>query len=342
MGYRQAAIFLVGIALTVLILSFFGLQETAGIILRARPGILAIAVLLQLAILALFILRIKILARGKGFVSVAHAARLTFSGVFINMITPLAKLGGEPLKMYMLGKNIGSYNASAAIAIESLSELVSSFIVILAVTAVFFGMIPAEFTLLFAAVLVGLGAGIGIFVKVLTTPRWLHGISRWFVKKISRIIASDDKDHVFLFSTALTDIWKKKWVVASAVIVSVAVKILELLRFWLIFLALGIALPPAAVVVVWSVLLVVAFIPWLPGSLGLVEFSGITTLLLFGVMQTSAASAIVLDRFISLWLPLFVTFIGLSMAKRRGELPDLSSWRKSQARPMQQLRKEKK
>jgi len=42
-----------------------------------------------------------------------------------------------------------------------------------------------------------------------------------------------------------------------------------------------------------------------------------------GVTQTAAASGIVLDRFLSLWLPLIVGVWALNEAKKRDELPNI-------------------
>ncbi len=71
------------------------------------------------------------------------------------------------------------------------------------------------------------------------------------------------------------------------------------------------------------VILIILFIPWLPGSLGLVEFSGIAAFIAFGITSSVGASAMILDRLLSFWMPLFIGLVAISMAKQKGELPDL-------------------
>ena len=324
MALKRIIVFAAGIALALFVVSLFGLHETIAALLRTRLDVFLVCVALQLASVALIVLRIKILARSRGYLSYSYATRLTLSGVFVSMITPFAKLGGEPLKMYMLGKNIGKYNASAAIAVESLVELLSSFVVMLVVTLVFFSSIPADFISLFIAVLAVLSVGIALFAKLISSPHWLHGIGRWAIKKLERFYSFGDKDHMSMFSNSMAVMWKRKSVVYGAFSVSVLSKIIEIARFWFVFLALGVALPFTTAVVVWTILLVIVFIPWLPGSLGLVEFSGISALIVMGVPQSAAASIMILDRFLSLWLTLLIGMAALSWAKRRNELPRIS------------------
>ncbi|MEK6887428.1 MAG: flippase-like domain-containing protein [Candidatus Aenigmatarchaeota archaeon] len=323
MTLKRIALFAIGIALIIAVLSVFGLQETITALSRTNLELFAAAIGLQLVVVLLLILRIKVLVRGKGYVSFRQAVRVTLSGMFVSMMTPLAKLGGEPLKMYMLQGNVGGHNASAAVAIESIMELASTLFVVLVVALLLFSQIPAAFVMTFVIFLIVAGLGIGLLLKIIFTPKWLHHIVNWISVKMAKMMEVEKKNYAHMFSSAFYSMWASKRTLFGAFSLSVLMKLVEMLRLWVIFLALGIFLPFNTVVLVWTIILVVLFIPWLPGSLGLAEFGGISALLAFGVVPSMAASSMVLDRLVSFWLPLFIGLVGFTAAKKRGELPSL-------------------
>jgi glycosyltransferase 2 family protein len=332
MALKRYLLFVVGIALTFLVLSYFGFDDTISVLQHTRVEFLFAAVALQFVIFGLLVVRLKLLTHGKGFVSTAQISRVTLSGMFVNMVTPFAKLGGEPLKMYMLRSNIGNYSASAAIAIESIMELLSSFFVVIAVALFFFNDIPAAYISTFLIFLVVITFALGILFKIIFTTRWLNRLINWFATKAAKMVESEKRDYAQLFSTAFYSMWKNKQVVWGSFSVSVLMKLVEILRFWLIFQAFDLVLPLKTAVIVWTILLVVMFIPWLPGSLGLAEFGGISALIVFGITKQIAASAMVLDRLVSFWLPLFVGMVAFSIARKKGELPNIA-WKKKNTTP---------
>lgn len=328
MALKRILLFATGVLLIFAVLNYFGLAETINTLAQTRLDLLILAVAVQAAIVTMIIARIKILAYGKGYLSWMQAGRVTLTGMFVSMITPFAKLGGEPLKMYMLRGNIGSNNASAAVAIESIMELVSSLIVVFLVAVVFFNEIPSAYVTTFILFLIVISLSLMILLKIFFTPRWLHRIINWIASKMAKMLEVDKKDYAEMFSTAFYAMWKDRRLVAGALSVSVASKLLEIARLWVLFLAIGIALPLRDVAIIWCIVLVLMFIPWLPGSLGLAEFGAISAVVAFGVASGPAASGILLDRFVSFWLLLAVGMASLYAARRRGELPDLKGLRK--------------
>lgn len=327
MAKKRIITMLIGALMAFAVVSYFGLTETVTALVTANLGLVALAVILEFFYLYLLVLRIQILTYGHGYLPFWHAARITISAMFLAMITP-TKLGGEPLKMYMLRQSVGSSNASAAVAVESLIETLSSICFVLAVAIFFFNDIPAAFVSGFIIFLLIIGFALGVIIKILFTPHWLHRIVNWFANKISKIIEVEKKDYATMFSLAFYGMWRNKKKVVGVFSVSVIMKMIEILRFWIIFYAVGAALPFKFAVIVWTVMLVTMFIPWLPGSLGLLEFGGITALIVLGLSPSTATSGMVLDRFISFWLLLVVGFAALSVAKSKGELPELGKIRK--------------
>lgn len=323
MKFKHIGFFVIGVALILLVLNNFGIAQTITAIENANISWLLVAVLLQLCFIGLFILRLKLLVGNRGYVSFSQMFRVSMSGMFVSMITPLAKLGGEPLKMHMLQGNVGSHNASAAVAIESLVELFSTLFLIFVVSILFFGSIPPAFITTFMIFLIVVAFAMGLLLKIFLTPRWLKKIVNWLEVRMAHLVEAEKKDYANMFSDAFYDMISNKGRVYGAFLISVAMKIIEMLRLLVIFLALGVLIPFQYVVIIWAVILILMFIPWLPGSLGLVEFGGISVIIAFGVASSLAASSLVLDRLMSFWLPLAIGFVAFSAAKKRGELPEI-------------------
>ena len=323
MTLKRIGIFAVGIALIFLVLNNFGIYQTAVALAHANVGWIFAAVLLQAGIIFFFILRLKILVGGKGYVSFGQMFRVSMSGMFISMITPLAKLGGEPLKMYMLRGNVGSHNASAAVAIESLMELLSSLFMVFVVAVIFFHDIPPAFITSLVVFLIVVGFAMGLLMKIFLTPHWLKRMVNWLATRMAKLVEAEKKDYAHMFSTAFYSLLQNKRRVFAAFLLSIGMKIFEMLRLWVIFFALGVFLPFNFAVIIWAIILILMFIPWLPGSLGLVEFGGISAIIALGVAPSLGASSFILERLVSFWLPLAIGLVAFTIAKRRGELPHL-------------------
>ena len=92
-------------------------------------------------------------------------------------------------------------------------------------------------------------------------------------------------------------------------------KIVEFLRTWVIFLALGVVLPFEIVIFVWSIIMILSLVPWLPGNLGLIEAGGASAYILFGVASAVAVSGILIERLMSLWLMMGIGLMIIWLSK---------------------------
>lgn len=306
-----AVLFAIGIVLIAVVVAFFGFQEVINVIVTARLDYIAIAVLLQIVILLLLAARLILLSRKYNHLPFRKAFSISMSGAAVSMITPIAKIGGEPLKIYLLKKNFGGTKATAVIAVDTLAELASSLFVVFLVFVFFAREIPGIIASSFAVFLVVVAAIIIALLKLLLNPRWMRKLVRWVTKRISRFAHVKKKDYAELFYNAFKLLIKDRKLVVSAFGLSFVTKIIEFVRMWLVFAAIGSILGWGAIVIVWSVILVLYLVPWLPGSLGLVEFFGTGALVFFGLTSSAAAGGLLIDRFISYWL---VLVLGLLIA----------------------------
>ena len=307
-----ALLFAIGIVLIAGVVAFFGVNEVLNVIFTANAWYIAAAVIIQAAILLLLAGRLVLIARKHYHIGFIDAFKITLSGMAISMLTPIAKIGGEPLKIYLLKKKkMDGSEATAVIAVDTLAELASSLLMVFIIFMLYARELPAALSSSFIVFLIVVAVIIVGLLKLLLNPRWMRKLVRFASRKISKFAHVKKRDYARLFYNAFQVLIKDKSIIASAFGISFVTKILEFCRMWLVFAAIGVFLPWDVVVIVWSVILVLYLIPWLPGSLGLVELFGAGAFVMLGVTSGAAAGGLLIDRFISFW---FVLIFGLLIA----------------------------
>jgi uncharacterized protein (TIRG00374 family) len=303
---KMLAFFALGIFIIYILLEFLGLQKIIATLSTVNPFILLLAFIVHLATIGVLVLRIRSIAGPE--VGLVKYTKTTFAGLFVNFITPIMKVGGEPVKIYMLKKNLGGSKASAAVAMDTFVEILSSYITFFIIFVMFFFLIPGELLFYYVIFLVVTFVATVVFLKLSLTPQWLTKVVNFFIRKTSRFLKIEKKDYGLMFHDSFVMLLKNKKVMLSSLGFSLFGKILEFVRIWVVFLALGVNLPWTVVVVVWGFLLILLLIPWLPGGLGLIEAGTIAAFAFMGIDLHVAATAVVLDRIVWFWLILFIGF----------------------------------
>ena len=320
---KRLILFIIGVALTLFVIHIFGLDQTVAAISQAKMEYIALAFLMQLVIQGLLASRLIVIAYNKGYLSFRNAFLTTQAGIFVSLVTPIAKVGGEPLKIYMLRQFFGTTKASAIVAVDSFVEIISTVLVVLLAVIFFAPQLGAHLLFTFVLFLIVIFLILGVILKIIFTPKWLGRIINWIVRRISRFQNVDNKDYATLFYKALTTLIKDKKMIFTSFGLSFFIKLLEFMRIWIIFLALGFIVPFSTIVIVWSIVIILLMIPWLPGSLGLVEFGGVSAYILFNISAAAAASAVVLDRLIAFWFVLLIGMISIYVSKQNDLIPKL-------------------
>jgi uncharacterized protein (TIRG00374 family) len=316
---KSALLLAAGIAIIIFIAGYFGFSEIVEAAQNANISYIILALVLQGATLALLALRFMVISGPQGRIGFLSAFRVVMFGMVMDFLTPVAKVGGEPMKVYMLKKRFGTSKSSAIVSIDTVIEIIASFITALLIFLVFIKFLPASlyayFIIFFAVVVISLA----FVFKILTDFSWLKRIVDWLIKKISKYRRVGDVDYAKIFHSTFSQLIKDKKTMGWAFAITFLTKILEFARMWLVFLALGTVLPLDIVLILWAVLLILSMVPWLPGGLGLVEFGGISAFILFGIPKGIAASGMLIDRFISFWLILITGAIMFYVSKRNKE-----------------------
>lgn len=321
-----ALLFAAGIAMALLALGAFGLSGVQTALAASEPGLVAMAVLAQVAALALLAARLKVAAGRYGGLPFWQAFRATAASMVTDFLTPVAKVGGEPVKILMLKKRFGGSKASAIVTVDMLAEVVSTLAVVVLILFLLGGRMPVIVsTALFVLVVIMLFS-IALFYGIFRSRTRLRRLVNWTVRRVAG--HRPRHDYITGFRQAVKALSGDRKAVACMLAASLMQKAAEMARMWLAFLAVGAVLPAETVVIAWAFMLALFVVPWLPGNLGLVEFGLAGAFVLMGVAGSAAAGGVLLDRLISFW---FVLLVGVAAAGTGMRLAHVDGDRKRSA-----------
>jgi uncharacterized protein (TIRG00374 family) len=249
--------------------------------------------------------------------------------VFLNNITPGARVGGDPFgRLYMLHKlENTSYSSGMASLIGDFALtplLVVSFLMVGLFLQFWKGSLQLSLLFIAAWLLVSLGT---VFIPRLFFKKRiaLKGISNitsrvlgWFGRR-KDVQATVEGIEAFYSSTyTIMDKWGKVLLIGGWTLLTGA---FDILRFYAIFLALGYHPTLSTLLVASSAQIIVGLVPLLPGGLVLVEGSLISIFVLFGVPPNVAMAATLIERGIVFALSSIVgagvfSYLGVRMAAK--------------------------
>ena len=249
--------------------------------------------------------------------------------IFLNNITPGARVGGDPFgRVYMAHRleNV-SYSSGMASAIgeHALTPLVIvSFL--MAGLLLRFGTGSVELSVILIVVWVLAALGIVFFPRLFFRKkiafRGINGITTrvlgWFGRRGTAQEIIDGVEAFYSSSYATVDRWKKVLVIGTWTLLIGA---LDIFRIYTIFLALGYQPQISMLLLASSVPTIVGLIPFLPGGLVLVEGSLLSVFALFGVPLNLAMAATLIERGISFILSTIAgavvfSYLGIKMAAK--------------------------
>jgi len=251
------------------------------------------------------------------------------AAIFLNNITPMVRVGGDPFgRVYMLHR-LENTNYSSGMA-SSIGEHVLTPLVIVSflIAGLFLqfgkGSLQLGSILIAAWVLAALGTVFipRLFFKKRIAVRGISSITSrvlgWFRRggNVQEII--EGIETFYSSSYATIDKWKKLFLTGS---LTLLIGALDVFRLYTIFLALGYHPKLSMLLVASSLPPIVGLIPFLPGGLVLIEGSLISIFALFGVPLNLAMAATAIERGISFVLSTIVgagvfSYLGVKMAAK--------------------------
>jgi uncharacterized protein (TIRG00374 family) len=225
----------------------------------------------------------------------ANLFPILFGAIFVNNLTPANRTGGEPLRIFWANKRFGiSYtDGFITILFERLVEAVPITLLLFYVLYLFPSL---EIKFLPQKNILTLNSTYLLLLTALAT-----GVLVWIFRERFTVLLKDIQKN-----------WKKlNRSFIPALLLSIGVWILDIIRLKLIALALNIPLSLYIIAAVSILYLLLGLLPVTPGGIGIVEGGLISLLLHFGLPLASAGSFVFLERFISYGLSSLIGFLYL-------------------------------
>ncbi len=175
--------FLVGFGIFSLLIYQFGIRNIVENIVKTGWGILYIFAIW----LVVYVLNTTawwmMLGTEMKQVTFFQLFMITVSGFAINYITPMIGLGGEPYKMYVLARKVGTHQSVSAVILYRLLHLLAHTMILLTgvISALLFVPLSSPLALFFVA----LGVGLLLFI-IFILSRHQHGVFQQIVGLMDR------------------------------------------------------------------------------------------------------------------------------------------------------------
>jgi len=238
---------------------------------------------------------------------------MLMAGMFFNMVTPTAGMGGEPVRVYYLSK-LSKARKTSMFVLTATEKLFGT--VVLAVMLVFSLIfaaifIPEEWIIKGVLIVLFL---LLVFIIVLLArilrkiriheSRYIQLIVKFAfkIRTFSRKFSSYGEFAQYVEArlewakTLLKRMLRNRQFVASNLLLTLAITIVNYLAFYLSLLAFNTSMPFLQVIVVFTIASVIADITFIPGGAGLTEAIAIGLYNAFGVPLAIAALATLLYR----------------------------------------------
>lgn len=317
MERKTLMLFLVSLgAIFFLLQQWVGFEEVFRVVLRADPVILTVSISIFSLVVVLWGIRWKMLFRELGMdISWRDIYKYLLMGLMFNNITPFFRFGGEPIKNYVVSKDLSlsQEKTFVTISMDSASQLISYiFIAYIAVILLFMANIEVWFELFIS---LNIMMGSLLFLVYIFTQKNTFDVAVNRIQKIANRLsksrgrkfpetAKKFRNHVIKIAT-------NRNLFAKALLFSFIERICEILAFFLIFSALGFEIPLFVAVIGIGIGILAGSIPLFPGGLVTYEYFIIFFTTLLGIPLGIATASVLLWRFISYWS---ITFIGAGIS----------------------------
>jgi uncharacterized protein (TIRG00374 family) len=303
-----------------LLFEWAGFQDVAAAFMTINPLYIPLIVLLPFAMLFVYGVRWNLLLRAVG---VKADLRIVFKYVLIgaafNNITPMVRFGGEPVKCFLLSKEISEDKRRilASLTMDSIITAISLLVLVyLGVVSLALFKILDWFTMYIILVIIILPLSIGSYTL------YNKGLLAAFARKLSGVvsrfspeIAKELPEIMLSFRESIRDSLRRPDVMGKALLLGLIERLLEVVGLYVVFQSLGINFDLFISAIVLGVGVVAGLVPLLPGGIVVYESSTILVMRLFAVSPALAATSILLWRGVTYWL---VTLIGMGIGWFQG------------------------
>lgn len=320
MNKKTVLLLLFSLAILVVILWFVGIGEIIAALKFADLRLILVAVLVQFFVFYLYTLRWRIIANMADMnLSIKKLLPITLVGLAANNITPMGRGGGEPVRAYILSRDIGvtmEESFATVVADKALDTFPFVFLALLTIIgATFTFNMDLWLVILMAVAMILIIAFLIILIYLSINEKfgeklsnWCIGIVRRFYKKNSSELEEKIVSVVNGFQDTMSNLISNRNILYYALPLSFIIWGFEILRVYLVFLAFGADISPVIIGEVFILASLIGMIPLLPGGLGAVDGVMILFYASAGISASVSAAATVIERLISYWL---ATILGM-------------------------------
>lgn len=322
MKHKTLLLMLAGIGVLGIMVLFIGPEKIESAIQQANPWYLALAVIIQLAIYGLWTERWSITTSSLGIsIKRRHLLPMLLVGLAINNLTPSGRGGGEPVRAYILSKYSQSpfENAFATViadrGLDTFPFIALAIITI--ITAVLYINLPQWMVITLIVCLIVLIILFGLALYMSINREFGDRVIRWFLRVLKRIsskmhnrIEKRAINAVEGFQNSMKVMITDRKVLLYGIPLSFLIWALEIMRVYVVFLALNINAPLEIIAAVFVISTLIGMIPLLPGGLGAVDGMMILLYSYAGIPPSISAAATLVERLISFWM---TTLLGVAV-----------------------------
>ncbi|WP_457751947.1 flippase-like domain-containing protein [Thermococcus sp.] len=320
MDKKKASFLAFGLLMILLLIKWAGLGDVIEVLKGARPDYFLLAILAYIAGILLWAFRWRVLLKSLNinapFKVILGAL---FAGIFVNNVTPGARGGGEPVRMYYLSKRSnGEYGpVLATVMADRVLDLIPTIIMILISTVYVYTLGSWSLTLILLALDILLAVLIITSMAILLNEGRTKRVSYWIFNLLSRIMPKKTKKYekkfihmievnVPKFQGGFKLLMRDKKSFLLALSYSFMMWFLILLRSYYVFYSLNYQIRLLDVMVVQMVGIVIGLVSIIPGGAGLIETVNSAVYVLLGIDKEIAVTATLVERLISYWAPTFL------------------------------------
>jgi len=314
---KKYSLLALGIAIIALLLWWAGLERVVEILKGASVEYLLLAGIMYILGLVTWGLRWRVLLNALDVrVSFDKILLALLAGIFVNNVTPGARGGGEPVRMYFLAKETDKPYGQvfATVMMDRILDLIPV-VAMLALSTIYIYTLGSPYlTVVLVALDLAFAGLILLTLGILLSERKTKGALYWFFRLFERIAPKKAEKYrkrferavevdVPRFQSDFRFLLKHKGVFLVALIYSTASWLFSILRTYYTFKAINYPISLIDVMVVQMVGMVIGMVSVIPGGAGLIETVNSGVYVLLGINRGVAVTATLLDRLISYWIP---------------------------------------
>lgn len=305
---KEFCLFLIGLIIFISVFYFIGLENIVYQLSKLNLFYYSLAVICIFLTILSWAFKWDVFIKNGGYK--VHLLSLLGNlsvGIAINNLTPVAKFGGEPVRIYLLKEKddiptrVGSATVLAELTIEFILSVL--FVIISILLIALLGNTPLWLSLILVIFLaLSIVGFVGIF-GIYSRRKFISKMILWFTNKIKRVTPFREKILTWYreFQKAFRKGFKDKRSFFIALLFGILMKVFDIMKFIFIFMALGYPISIIQIFIALGVSVMLLSIPATPGSLGIWEGGMISALIFIGIPLEIAATAVFLERLVWFW-----------------------------------------